>query len=832
MARVHPPELLERGDELAAAAAWLTEAASGHSRIVLVEGDAGAGKTSLVRAATGGLETWWGWCDPFQTPRPLGPLHDIAAEAGIVLSSDTHAAFGALLTALRARQAPIAVVIEDLHWADDATLAMLQFLGRRLDSPPVTIFATYRRDEATPQLHRLLGDLARHPDRLRRIEVGPLSDTAVAALAAGTGHDPAQVVAATGGNAFFVTELLAAADGVSPSLSDAVLARVAALPAEVREEVERVAADPRGLELRLVGEPDRAHGLLTLVGPDRIGFRHELARRAVYDALPLGRRIRLHVRLLDEIAGSPDLARVAHHAIGSRDAGLVAKYVPPAVQDAIACGANRQAVELVEALLVHEEQLAPDQVVDLLEQLGGSLAALDRQDEAVAALRRALRAVEQLGDERRRGALLTRLAGALWRTGDVAGCEVLRDRAVDVLRPLGPTPELAAALTFRARSLGQARLHAPAMAAVAEATEIAGRIDDEAGWHRACLANGAIEMLTGDTDRGVAQLTALLTHADRTGDATLRIDVLNIMSSAAGEARRYEQAFGWAQQLIDVSQERDIDYPVGYARAWQARMRFEQGRWDEATELAVAANGTDTAAPTRASALGVIGRLRVRRGDPRAPEALLEVRDLGTLGIQHRWPVLCGLAEWHWLSGDLETGAEVLQGLYRQVLATDSTWARGEVAYWLWRNGGLATPPPNAAEGFAASIAGDWAAAADAWGVLGCPYEQALALLDGDDDATAEGLLILDRLGARPAAALARRRLAERGITAPRSPRRPTLDNEWGLTAREAEIQELLIEGLDNPAIAARLFISRRTVEHHVSAVLRKRGVAGRADLT
>ncbi|MDO9498287.1 MAG: helix-turn-helix transcriptional regulator, partial [Nocardioides sp.] len=469
--------------------------------------------------------------------------------------------------------------------------------------------------------------------------------------------------------------------------------------------------------------------------------------------------------------------------------------------------------------------------VEVLDALGGVLGALDLHADAVTDLRRASELADRVGDDLLRGRVLSHLAAALWRAGDVATSRVLRDRAVEVLRPHGPTRELAAALTYSARGHMLARRHQPAMESIVAATAVAAEVGDEAASVGADLIQGTIEIVTGDPDLGIARLTAVLSRARARQDPTLEVDALRMLGSGAGEARRYDAAFGWAQELIDSSLSRDNDFDVAYALAWQARIRFEQGRWDEAARLA-ALVGTEEGAPVnRSSAGGVVGRLRVRRGDPRPLEPLLEVQRLEGLELQHRWAGLCGAAEQHWLTGDLAAGREVLRAPYSHALDTDSPWAQGEIAYWLWRNGGIETPPPKAAEPFAAQISGDWATAAAAWERIGCPYERALALVDGDADAAAEGLFVLDRLGGRPAAAWARRRLTSRGVTVPRAPRRQTLLNAWGLTEREVEVHRLLLDGMDNPAIAARLFISRRTVEHHVSSVLRKCGVARRDEL-
>jgi DNA-binding CsgD family transcriptional regulator len=819
--------LLEREGPLRVFADALAAAREGTGGTVLVEGEAGSGKTSLVRAAVGGATTWWGWCDPLATPRPLGPLLDIAPVAGITVHDDLFTTYDAVLAA--ARREPVVIVVEDLHWADDATLTMVQYLGRRVAFTRAVLVVTYRGDEVGPALRRVLGDIVRHA--AHRIAVAPLSLAAVTELTTGVGLDPAEVCQVTGGNAFYVTEVIAAGGGVPASVADAVLARVARLPADAQAAVEFACIEPGGMEEEYVAGTQSTDGVLVTVG-GVVRFRHELARRAVYDALPVSRRRDLHRAMLALLADSTDLARKAHHAVGAEDPDTVVQFVRPAADGAIRSGANRQAESFLTRMLVHRSRLDPGEVVALQVDLGRVLIALDRPDEAVTALRGAEADTARLPDPRPRGLALAELSRALWTAGEVAAAAVARDDAVAVLRPLGPTRELAAALVLQGRGRMLARLHEPALTSIREGAAVAAQLADDAIVLSAQIVEGATELVTGEPETGVAILTAARDRAHSLGNRPLEVDAIRMLGSGAGEARRYDAAFAWAGQIVTHSAERDNDYEVGYMRAWQARMRLEQGAWDDAADLAVLALDVGSAPVIRSTALSVLGRLRVRRGDPHALEPLAEVEQLATrLELQHVWPGLCAVAERCWLSGEPEAGAAALAAAYEQALGTDSPWAQGEIGYWLWRTGGLEHAPNRAAAPYAAAIAGDWRAAADAFAGLGNAYEQALSLVDGDETAARAGVAILDRLGARPAAARARRDLAERGISVPGAPRRSTTAHAQGLTRREAEIHELLAQGLDNGHIARQLYISRRTVEHHVSAVLRKTGAASRDEL-
>jgi ATP/maltotriose-dependent transcriptional regulator MalT len=377
------------------------------------------------------------------------------------------------------------------------------------------------------------------------------------------------------------------------------------------------------------------------------------------------------------------------------------------------------------------------------------------------------------------------------------------------------------------------RSYQEAIATSTRSVEMATRIGSDVGVARATMTLGTAELVMGDVERGVALVHEAMAMFERLGETTLVTNCYSLLGTGGGEARIYDRAAGWLDEAIVRARQTDSDYTMAYATAWLARIRCEQGRWDEAVALAeaVARVSPEVAKISPVTALGALGRVRVRRGDPGAEEVLMRAVDLGRSGsLQHIWAPLCALAEHYWFQGRLDEAVGLLEDPYHKALQTDSAWARGELGFWLWWVGGLDEAPDRAAEPFALIIAGDWRGAAEAWRTIGCPYEEALALACSDREGMLEALEILDGLGARPAATWLRARLREAGVEAvPRGPRRSTREHPAGLTARQAEVLGLMRQGMGNADIANRLFISRKTVEHHVSAILAKLGVANRA---
>jgi predicted ATPase len=376
-------KLLERDSFLQELDLRLKNAVRGFGHVALISGEAGIGKTSIVDQFTHAhqetIRVLWGACDSLFTPRPLGPLHDIATqvngELATLLNSnaDRQAIFSACFAELQSRAT--IVVFEDVHWADEATLDLLKFLGRRIQRTTTLFILTYRDDELSAEhpLRLVLGDLPRVATT--RLQLSPLAESSVLslALAAGQIERAHKLFDITGGNPFFVTEVLASkGTGMPSTVRDAVLARAARLSPSARAVLEAAAIIGLRIEAWLlasiVGAESAnvdeciAGGMLQVQGDD-YGFRHELARQAILETIPPERRLALHRMILSVLKESPetrnDLARLANHAEGTKDVSAVLEYAPAAAQQASAANSHREAIALYELALRFADSLPP-----------------------------------------------------------------------------------------------------------------------------------------------------------------------------------------------------------------------------------------------------------------------------------------------------------------------------------------------------------------------------------------------------------------------------------------------------------------------------------------
>jgi len=867
--------LLEREEDEARLVELLPGAGRGGAA-VLVGGEAGVGKTAFLRGVEqrvgARVEVLWGVCDPLGTPQPLAPVLDFAPRLlghGFPGSAGADTAaravlFRTLLERLSTGRVRL-VVIEDVHWADSATLDLLRFLGRRIAGTQALLACSYCDEVLGPRhpARLLLGHLAGAPS-VQRLQLRPLSASAVRTLSEGTQLDPLELHRRTGGNAFYVTEVVAMAREAAPDASasgaaeaaaatvpatvrDAVLARVATLTPDARRSLEAVAvlgarAEPWLLDT-LLGNAEAgidacvASGMLVHTG-DALGFRHELARDAVAGAIPPEHGRRLHAAALAALEASPDtrgdVARLAHHAVQAHDAVAVRAHAPEAGRQAVRLGAYREATQQFAKALRYAQRLPNAERAALLQAFAQAHRVLAYTHEALLAQEEAVRLWRKVGDARAEGAALARLVGFYIHRGRSDEAERASRRSLELLGALGPSLELGHAQVVQAALRMRAR-----------------DAEDAVEWGRRALASaeqfGDLELAVRAHCRIAAGLLQLgeaggeehLASARRVAeDAGLhRVLALADVTAAsiALEYGRYPEARLRAASGIAVCREFDLDSDGLYLQSVRASADLYQGDWRAAEVAAEAiARSRDDEALSRIPALVTLGRLRSRRGEPGARGALDEALELAerTRTLQRLGPVRTARAEEAWLAGDVERTRREAAAAYPLALERRHPWFAGELGFWLRRAGAEVELPAWAAAPFRLEAEGASVEAAAVWEALGCPYEEARALASsGRSDALERALRVFESLGAHPAAHAAARQLRSLGVRAiPRGPRPRTRAHPAGLTPREAQVLALLARGLTDRALADQLHISPKTAGHHVSSILAKLGVRRRTE--
>ena len=857
---VDTTELLERDEQLAGLVAALSDVARRRSGLlVLVHGEAGIGKTTLVRQfcaqMAGSVRVLWATCDALFTPRPLGPLLDIArvTDGGlrqrVEAGGQPYDVARALMDELD-RSSPSVVVVEDLHWADEATLDVMRLCARRVDSVPALLVATYR-DDSLGRSHPLRSMLGELPSGLsRRQELARLSGDAVARLAGTCTLDPGELYERTGGNPFYVTEVLAAGGGrIPPTVRDAVLARAAGLSGAARDVLEAVAVVPQRTEVWLLealvqqalGGLDECLESGMLRGEaDGVAFRHELARLAIEESLTPHRAVVLHRRALAALAepaiGSPDLARLAHHAEAAGDMDAVLRYAPLAAEHAAAVGAHREALHQYARALRFAAGLAAGQRAHLLERLADEGFLTDMREEGLAALDEALTIHRDGGERLRAGNVLRLRARMKGDMGRTAEARVDAREATEILERLPPGIELArtyaevSCLTLQADDAEQT------IAWGQKAIALADRLGDTDALAHALNTIGTVELGRGDMG-GKEKLERSLELARSSGE--LRYVAMAYINLCAALSRLggYLDMAHYADEGIKYCEKHGLEAWTKWLVAAKAEIQLALGLWDQAAETATSI--IDAPASTMAAVHGALlarALVRARRGDPDHRDPLDRAQEIArTVGdLQYLAPVAAAYAECAWLEGRPQEIEAVTQAAFELAQRQNAANFLGQLGLWRWRAGLLDEPPADAGEPYSYQIADDWARATSYWRENGCRYEAALALADSrDGKALRQALDELQALGARPAAAIVARRLRELGERSlPRGPRRKTRANPAGLTARELEVLQLLVEGLRNAQIAERLILSEKTVDHHVSAILRKLGVRSRGQAT
>ncbi len=869
--------LVERERPLHALAAALARARAGQGQVVLVTGEAGIGKSSLLRAflsaAPQDCSVHLGGCEAYLTARALGPLHDIVPglpqhiAAMLAQSASPEQLFPAMLHALQETSRTRVFAFEDMHWADDASLDLIRYLGRRIGLLRVLMILTFRAEEVGPDhpLAQVIGDLS--SGNVTRLNLEPLSPGAVERLASAAGRVDPDLHHLTSGNPFLVTEILASDDnpssGVPPSIRDAVWARLSRLAKAEIEALETLSVMPGSVEpwlaLQLLGPNGEARidncvrrGLLLRDPQGNLDFRHELARQATLDRLTASAQRALHARVLTALdaaastVGTASFSRRVHHAAGADDAQRVLELAPQAAAHAARLGAHQQAASHLESALAYVTHASTELAAQLYEDWAYEAGLALRIDDTVIERRR--RAVElwrELGRSDKVGQNLRWLARSHWYRGEADLAGRYADEAIEILERLPPGPELAMAYGLRAQMHMLHDRFAEAVEWGTRAIELAEECDATETLAHA-LNTVATALLTADKPGGREMMERSLSIALQHG---LHEQAARAYTNYGEHAVLFKD-FALAERLltegIAYDTKHDLDAWTHYLVGRLAQLRLEQGRLHEAETIAAGVMRLERLTLImRLPALTVLGRARVRLGKPDG-RALLQraLSDALTTGEpQYVGPARLALVETAWLADDRDSCSRQLTQLVQMDLDAFDRWEFGELAVW-WRRCEMGERFPGSIDRSATprllELKGAPQAAAEEWLGLGLPYEAALALVQVQGDAAAGALRqavdLLQELHALPAQRIARRMAHELGLAAalPKARRGPYSSarrHPLGLTRRELEVLKLIAEGQGNRHIARRLVRSPRTVEHHVSSILGKLNASSRMEI-
>ena len=597
--------------------------------------------------------------------------------------------------------APTVLVLEDVHWADDATLDVLRMLSRRYERLPVLVVVSHREVEldARHPLRRALGEV-RSTESMRRLWLAPLSFDSVRAIAERHGVDAEGVYAKTGGNPFFVAEAVRGDDEVPATVRDAVLGRAAHLGPRAWSLLEAVAISVVPAELAFVdavapgslagADQCVAAGLLE-VSDGLVRFRHELARLAVVDSIGPIRGVVLHraalAALEEDESANARLARLAQHAEAAGDVELVLRHAPAAASHAAAHGAHHAAAAEYARALRFADRLPRDAYAELCLRRSSQCYVSTLDDEAEQAISQAIGAYRELGDRLNEGAALSRLALLLRNVGRAPDARLVVELSISILEQLPPSIELAGAY---AAAAGVALLgeNAGETTQWAERAEAMARATGSATLAESATVVAAAAMAIRGVSESTATLERALKSALERGDDDQVGRTQTLLGMAAYRERSLARMVEHVSAGLPFCEERDLAVWSRNLLAMRSWIELERGDWDEAARTVSRVISLGCTLSTVQAKI-VLALLRARRGDPDPWTPLDEAAAVAEPNEQLWWmgQVAAARAEAAWLAGKTGEVAPVTDDAFQEAQKVGSPWMIGELALWRRRGG-------------------------------------------------------------------------------------------------------------------------------------------------
>ncbi len=832
---------------------------------MLVGGEAGVGKTSVLDAfsaqARAQASVLWGACEALQTPRPFGPLQDIARGLGeIVRDALAHGesapqVFDAVLECLRVAPQATVLIFEDVHWADHGTLDLIRFLARRLPQLRALLVLSYRHDEvgADHPLRVALGDAA--SSGVKRITLAPLSEQAVQILARAANVAQPDLYTVTGGNAFFVTELIAtlqisAHEALPNTVRDAVLARLHRLPEQARAVMDVACVVPGKIERWLVREVIGSHAeqgileclqrgvLLEHDGGDSLLFRHELARRATLAALAPSAMLALHQSLLKAqmLRERSATARLVHHAIAIGEPAQIVSLAQRAAEHSAKLGAHREAAAHYATALRFCAQSAPQVQAQLNESWSYEAGLIKIDDEVIAARQKAIDLWRSLANMEKVGLNLRWLSRLVWYQGKGALAARYLNEAVEALESVPPCAERAWAYSVRSQI---AMLNADTDRAITwgeKAIALADQLNvPEVRVHS--LNNIGAAMLFASRGDGLPMLEESLALARKHGFHEQAARVFTNVASYGERFRRLDLAKRYAVEGIAFDREHDLDSWTHYLEGILAQIYLNLSQFELAqstAEEAIFHAGLTTV--MRLPAETVLAYVALRSGGDDAAQRTADVleKSLSTREAQRILPTVAATMEAAWLAGKPDAAMAAYQNVVGLEGFDANAWDFGACEIWRHRLGeDVSANLGKLAAPYAAEVSGEIEKAVSMWQAVGDTYAAALVLANGAAGYWPQAIEIFDALNAKPAAQRLRELARAAGVKGiKRGVYAKARDNAFGLTAKESDVLRLIVQGKSNAQISEQLFRSIKTIEHHSASVLAKLNAKNRAEAT
>jgi DNA-binding CsgD family transcriptional regulator/tetratricopeptide (TPR) repeat protein len=661
------------------------------------------------------------------------------------------------------------------------------------------------------------------------------------------GYDGENVYTITGGNPFYVNEILAGySTGIPDNIKDSILSVYNRLDEKTKHIWEILSIMPAALEVKHLEklEPQFLSAIengvetkILIIDKGFIFFKHELYRRTIESSLSPLLRVSLHKKILNLLLENPErhqkIEEIIHHAKNSNEYDLVVEYAPVAAKQAACVASHVEAAKLYLSAIEYYQGNDEDTLIQFYEAYAYECYLTNQVKEAIIYTTKCLNIWRRKNDVQKIGNSLRFLSRLWWFDGNRKQAERFAIEAIDVLD--SQPPSNAKAMAFS--NMSQLKMLSDESHACItwgeKAISMAKDLSDEETLCHALNNVGDVQIRVHSTkEQGIKLLEQSLEIALRNSYHEHAARAYTNIAHNGVLIRDYD----FAKKALDVGiqycEERNLDSWTMYMLSSQSKLQLETGQWKEAYRIAdTLIRNDDQPPPVKIGALVVAASIKMRTGEPDVLPLLIEAKEkaLQAMELQRMIPVVCALLEYEWLTGSAVLDKNMLDQTFGMVQRMGNRYENSELAFWLCKARKETLHLPDMYEGYQLQDHPSAMRAAKIWEKSGCTYLQALALFEGSEMDKRNAISLIHNLGALAVYEKLKFEMRSSGIKSiPRGMRRSTLENPALLTDRELDILQLLNEGLQNKEIAGRLFISAKTVDHHISNILFKLDVKSR----